>query len=390
MIRRKKQGKEERIISSEGKAGEGEALFYSERKTVRELVSPMGVNPNPLDYMVIHDNGLSLYTMCFYIDKLPKNATFASTFAPIFNFPEITSSVFINPMTGGKSSRQLDKRIISLDTERISAEKDGDRNRYRKIMGKMNDAEAFAQDVESGDNRLYEVSFLFTVQSVELDRLRLITSDIHNRAREKGIELSACYGVHPEAFVSGYPTNRVFKAGIGPVTSNVIKKHVFDKGALCTLFNHTRSSFSHKGGIVAGRDMSTGQLVTFNIYDASHTGFGLLICGKTGTGKSATIKMYLSRYIDFDYRIRSIDFESRGTIGEYGIMAEAVGGINFQIKQNSRHIINLFEVDEEEVFDEVTGTEYAAFRLNERIVDIVNMLLLIIKNVGVCETPEPT
>ena len=255
-------------------------IFYSNRKTVRELVAPIGVNPNPLDYFIIDDNGIPLYTMCFYIDKLPTRSTFATTFAPIFNFPNVTTSVFINPLTGGASSKQLDKRVLSLDSESIAARKGGDRNRYRKIVAKLNDTEKFARDVEAGDNQLYEVSFLFVIQATELDGLRLLGNDLHNVAREKGIELAACYGVHPEAFVSGYPTNRIFKAKYGIVTSNVIKKHIFDKGSLCTLFNHTSSTFSHKGGIIAGRNMSTGQPVTFDVYDPAHNGFNVVVSGK--------------------------------------------------------------------------------------------------------------
>lgn len=354
-------------------------LFHENRKTIKELVAPNGVNPNPLDYMIIDDNGIPLYTMCFYIHKLPTTAKFASTFAGLFNFPNTTSTVFIEPMVDGKSTKQLDKRVLMLDTERVGAEKERDRNKLRKIMSKLNDAENWAKEIESGDNILFEVAFLFTIQSEELENLRLKASDLHMRAREKGIELAACYSVHPEAFVSGYPTNRIFNS-TGPIKTNIIKKHVLDKGALSTIFNHTRSSFSHKHGIIAGRNMFTGQPITFDIYDPSHMAYGLIICGSTGTGKSATIKMYSSRYIDFGYKIRSIDFEARGTMGEYAMMATKLGGVNFQIKANSKNIINLFEIDEEEEFDEMTGTEYPVLNLISKISDLKNIIMIMIKN----------
>lgn len=379
MFGKKKEKETDKVLVA-GDDNRNIEIFYSTRKSVKELVAPLGVNPNPLDYMVIEDNGTPIYTMCFYIHKLPTRTKFATTFEPLFDFPGVTSNVFIDPMTGGKSSKQLDKRILSLDSERIAAENAGDRNRYRKIMAKLHDAERYAKDVESGDNRLYEVAFLFVLQSKELDGLRLLSNDFHNAAKEKGIELAACYAVHPEAFLSGYPTNRIFKARSGIVTSNVIKKHTFDKGALCTIFNHTSSHFSHKNGIIAGRNMFTGQPVTFDIYDPSHDGYGLVICGRTGTGKSATVKMYLSRYIDFGYKVRSIDFEARGTAGEYSVMAESVGGVNFQIKPGSKNIINLFEVDREDEFDEITGKEYPALNLIQAKENVKNLLMIMIKN----------
>lgn len=355
-------------------------LFLSSRKTINELIAPNGVNPNPLEYMVIDDNGEQLYTMCFYIDKLPTSATFATTFVPLFNFPNVTTNVFIDPMVSGESIKQLDKRVVMLDSERIGAEKAGDRNRVRKILAKLADTESWARDIESGDNLLFKVAFLFTLQANDIEKLRLMASDFHMRAREKGIEIVACYGVHPEAFVSGYPTNKIYNVSIGPIKTSTIKKHVLDKGALATIFNHTRSDFSHRYGIIAGRNMFTGQPVTFDVYDPSHNGYGLIICGKTGTGKSATVKMYLSRYIDFGYRVRSIDFEARGTMGEYAMMAKKLGGVNYQIKANSPNILNLFEVQEEDEFDEITGTEYPVLNLSAKIADLKNIIMIMIKN----------
>lgn len=378
--KRNEKWKKDMASASAVTADGTEDAFYRNRKTVRELIAPSGINPNPLDYMELDDNGVKLYTMCFYVDKIPKKLKFAYTFAPLFNFPEITSNVFIEPISRGKSSKKLNKRVISLDTERIAALNAGDRNRVRDIGNKLRDAEHFAEEIEGGDNALFEVSFLFTMQAVDLDRLRLIANDFNSRAREKGLELASCYSVHPEAFVSGYPTNRVFKAQHGLVTSNVIKRHIFDKYALNTIFNHTRSSFYHKNGILAGRNLNTRQLVPYDVYDESHTqGYNVAISGVTGTGKSATIKMWLSRYIDFGYKIRSVDMENKGSRGEYSIMADAVGGVNYQIRQNSDHIINPFELDVSIEMDEITKKEIETLNVSEKVTDVVSNLMIMIK-----------
>lgn len=356
-------------------------LFFSNRKTVKELIAPNGVNPNPLDHMVIHDNGIDVYTMMLYIDKLPTNSTFATTFAPLFNFPFVTSNVFINPMVAGKASRQLDKRVIVLDTERIAAEKDGDRNRHRKIMNKLQDAEAWATDIESGDNTLFEVSFLFVVQATDYDNLKLRVSDFHMRAKEKGIELMACYSVHPEAFLSSYPANSISSAHLNQlVKTATVKSHVFDKGSLCTIFNHTNSYFSHKDGTAIGHEISTGQLILWDNYDPSHDGFGVVVAGKTGSGKSAMVKMINSRNVDFDYVIRSIDVESVGSMGEYGLTSLNMGGINYQIKTGSNCILNLYDIDVEEEFDKITGTEYKALNLKEKMMDLKHLHITMVKD----------
>jgi hypothetical protein len=345
------------------------------RRTIRELVAPNGVNPNPLDYMVINDGGQNVYVMALYIEKLPTSATFASTFAPLFNFDGATSTVHINPLTSGEAGKLLDKRVLILDSEDAAAVKSGDRNRARKVGNKMSDAESWAAEIEKGANRLYEVVFLFAIMDTDLERLRIRVNDFHSIAGESGISICACYSCHPEAFLSTAPTNKIFRPCIGAVRGSVAKKHIMDKYSLACIFNHTHSDFSHKNGIIAGRNMHTGQPFRFDIYDPANNGYGLVCSGITGTGKSATIKMYLSRYADFGYQIASVDYESRGNCGEYAIMASHLGGANFQIKSNSKNTINLYELNEENEYDATTGSEIPVLRLLDKLTDLKHIMM---------------
>ena len=363
-------------------------LFGEDRKNLRDLIAPNGVNPNPADYLEIDDGGVKCYCVTLYIDKLPLRASFGMTFSGLFNFRGATSVVYIEPLRAGRATKKLDKRVVILDGEEVSAEKSGDRNRIRKIRGKMKDTEAWAADIEQGENKLYDVTFLFSMTDTDMDKLRIRVNDFHSRAAEKGIGICACYGCHPEAFLSTAPSNYLFKPVWGPVHTNTAKKLVMDKYSLACIFNHTRSNFSHRNGIIAGRNMHTGQPVLFDIYDAANDGYGLACAGKTGVGKSATIKMYGSRYADFGYKFASIDFESRGNHGEYTLMAEGLGGINFQIKANSKNIINLFEINEEIEFDEETRAEFPVLRLSDKIADLRNILMTMI--VGDKATPDFT
>lgn len=370
-------------------------LFLEGRKSVRELVASNGVNPNPLDYMEINDNGEKVYTMSMYIDKLPRGARFAQTFSALFNFEDVTSTVFINPLLGGRSSKMLDKRIYVLDSERTSAENQGDRNRYRKLSTKMNTAESWSIEIESGDNSLYEVVFLFNLRERDLDKLQLKVADFHNKAKEVGIELSACFACHPEAYASGMPLNRLLfvkdeKTG-GVIHTTTAKKHVMDKKSLACIFNHTRNDFSHKNGIIAGRNMHTGQPFCLDVYNKSSCGYGVVVSGGTGTGKSCMVKNYLSRYSDFGYHIASVDFETRGNRGEYSLMAERLGGVSYTLtstykKGMKRNLINMFDINEETEFDETTETEFRVLRLTDKIADLLHIVMTMI--IGSKREPE--
>ena len=369
---------EESVISATHDAGND--IFFENRKSVRELVAPIGINTAPLQYMVISDNETDVFTICYYIHKMPKLTKFATTFSALFNYPNVTSSVFISPVLDGKASKMLDKRVTSIETELISAKKSGDTNQIRKLENKKAEAEKWARDIETGNNALFDVGFLFVLQDTDLQHLFVTASDFHSRAREKGIDLAACYSAHPEAFLSAYPTNRIFHPGNGPLKGLSIKKHVMDKKALTTLFNHTRYEFSHKNGIVIGHNLSSGQLIVYDPYDPSHDGYGVVFVGKTGAGKSASVKIFTTRMVDFDYKIRSIDFEPKGSVGEYSGACSAVGGVNYQIHSKSSNIFNLFEIDKEEIFDEATNTEYPDLRLSEMLLNLRYLQIALLKD----------
>ena len=313
-------------------------LFGEARKSVKELVMCDGVDPNNNGYLVLNDSGQDIYVMCMYIEKNKRKNDFAVTYEKLMNTKGVTTSIYIEPMRDGKAVRTMDKRVLILDSEQQGAAKDGDRNRYRKLGSKLRDTEKYADDVESGNNNLYEVSFIFVLWNTSLEQLMIDVNEFHNTALNSGnIELCSCYSTHPEAFLSAAPMNRLYKAGTGLVKTCCVKKHVMDTYSLSCIFNHTRSDFYHENGIIAGRNMSTGRPATFDCYDKMFDSYGVVVCGSTGTGKSATIKMYFTRYADFGVRIASIDFEKVGSRGEYSRACEAVGGQNFVIKVGRVH-----------------------------------------------------
>lgn len=350
-------------------------LFGAARKSVKELIVCDGADPNNNGYLVLNDSGQDVYVMCLYIEKNKRKNDFAVTYEKLMNTKGVTTSIYIEPMRDGKAVRTMDKRVLILDSEQQGAARDGDRNRYRKLGSKLRDTEKYADDVESGNNNLYEVSFIFVLWNTSLEQLMIDVNEFHNTALNSGnIELCSCYSTHPEAFLSAAPMNRLYKAEAGLVRTCCVKKHVMDTYSLSCIFNHTRSDFYHEKGIVAGRNMSTGRPATFDCYDKMFDSYGVVVSGSTGTGKSATIKMYFTRYADFGVKIASIDFEKVGSRGEYSRACEAVGGQNFVIKVGSDYTINLFELDTQMEYDESSDMEYEDLNVMDKVSDLVNII----------------
>lgn len=353
-------------------------LFYAERKSLKEFLAPDAVDPNNYGYVKLQDGGRDVYVRNFYIEKMPNDATFATTFAELYNFRNMMSQTRIEPIDSARAIRLFDRQILDLDTELAAANKSGDRNRYRKINQKMGDTEGWARDLESGRNKMFNVTFLFQGNEKTLDELNSIGNDFHTKALGKNMNVVSCYGVEPEAYKSGFPTNRIYKSKLGPVSTTTAKTHQMDLYSLATIFNHTKSSFYHKNGVYLGRDMMTGRPITFDPYDVSLEAHNIIFAGKTGTGKSATIKMFLSRAADFGLKFCVVDTEARGRRGEYSILTNKLGGQVFEVHARSKEIINLFEVSEEMEYDESTGQETVALYLVEKISIIKGILMTMI------------
>lgn len=349
---------------------------------IRHVIAADGVDPGPNGYMVINDSGQDVYLRSFTITKLPKRTVFANTFAGLFDFPGCTSSVFVEPITEAEMIRRLDRQINILESEYISAS--GNVNRQRKLGLQQSETESWSRALETGNNSFYNVGFLFTIYADDIVSLNKQSDAFRALALAKGMDISNCFAVQPEAYLSNAPLCRKVSINTKLIKADAIKTHQMDKYSLSTVYNYTESSFSHKYGIPLGRDMFTKKPFVFDVYDGSHDGFTILVFGKTGSGKSATIKIMCCRYRVQGYRFVCIDSQARkGTgEGEYATCAELMNGVNFQISAASNNILNLFDVQESKKFvkdSASSGHEVLTLELTEKIIQCVNSIITMVQ-----------
>ena len=366
-------------------------------KILRNMVKPDGADPNPPSYTVINDGGKDVYIRSFTIKEMPKQATFANTFARMLNFPDCSSSIFVEPIEEKVMSGQIDRHIMVLESERINAA--GDPNRSRKLLRQERDAEAMADALESGETDYYNVGFLFSVYTDKgLDELDRITDRFRAEALRTGIEVICMYGLQAEGYISNGPFNRRYayvdknNALFG---NSGIEMFKMSKYGLSTVFNYTQSSHSHLGGVPLGRNIGSGYPYNFDIYDKSHDGYTILVCGKTNAGKSAMIKMLCIRNRLLGYRFAAVDSQAlKGRAeGEYAQCATLMGGVNFQISNRVSdmgvfHILNPFQIDESKIAVRSgvdTNKEIRTLELKNKVTQVVNNLFTMI--IGEKEKP---
>ena len=97
----------------------------------------------------------------------------------------------------------------------------------------------------------------------------------------------------------------------------------------------------------------------------------MIIFGKSGSGKSVTIKTIMARSsVLMGLENLVIDAE-----GEYVIVADYLNGINITIAPNSNTIINIFDIEPEIVKDEITGRERTVLNVENKVEDVTQSLL---------------
>lgn len=342
---------------------------------MKRRLAPDAFNPNSLDYFYINDMGMDVFAKSYYIDKLPLNVDFASTFAPLFNTKKVISSVFVNPMSPNESSRLMQNKMRSDETELLEAEQSGISYTIRKMEEKVAENNRNATRLASGKTKWFDVGFLFTITRESLEQLNFACAEFVNTAKERSIELSSCYGMQAEAYLTSGPYNKVFTGKMSLIKSSPVKFWVLDEEAVVTIFNHTNSFFSHPDGIPIGHNRWTGEAVLWNPYAQSHNGFSCAFVGKTGTGKSATIKMFAKRLSYFDYKFGCIDTEKSGGRGEYSTLCDEMGGVNFQLKTNSKNKLNIFEIDVQMEHDAATGIDYTVLKLADKCATVRDIIM---------------
>ncbi len=166
-----------------------------------------------------------------------------------------------------------------------------------------------------------------------------------------------------------------FKSNL-PLMSDTIKRtHTFDRNSMATVFPFTTSEVGHPTGVPLGFNKQTGVPILFDNFHSSLTNYNMVIFAKSGAGKSVTMKTLISRSaVLMGIQNLALDAE-----GEYRIVAESLGGINVVLSPNSKTIINLFDVEVENVKDEITGRERAVINVENKVEDVTQALLTMAK-----------
>lgn len=355
------------------KAGYEESSHEVKRKNaLRQMVAPEGVDPAPNTYLEISEGGKSVIIRSVTISKLPQNVKYAETLKEIMEFPNSECSIFVEP--ADDIERKLDRQVNILEAEEISSA--GNTNRVRKLNSQKMETELWAEQVESGNKKFFYVGFLFTFYGESVEAVNRMTDDFRSICVNKKMDISNCFAVQSEAYLSGFPFNRPQKKLLGIKNPDGVKMHLLDQEAASFILHYTSDHFTHKTGIPLARNLYNGLPYIFDLFNPAHDAYTVVMCGKTRSGKSSTIKIIMERGVPLKIRFVIIDSQTRkGTSeGEYASVTQLNGGTHYQISSRKNNILNIFDLQESTEYIKETadsGYERRTLDLNGAITGMV-------------------
>ena len=330
------------------------------KKTIKELIAPSGIDASKVDHLEIISN-VTRYARSFFISALPRMCTFPDLFRDLYFFGDINTSLYITPIAESRSQNELNKVINELETERIVAADRGNINRESTLTQKRLEAEQLRDEISAGFNKMYDASIVATLFSYSLEDLDRLTKMLAAEMSKSLVGVKSAWAIQEEAFKSNLP-----------LMSDKIKKiHSFDSRSMGTVFPFTTSEVGHPTGVPIGFNKQTGTPILFDNFHPSLTNYNMVIFAKSGAGKSVTMKTLISR----SSVLMGIESLALDAEGEYTIVAESLGGINVVLSPNSKTVINLFDIEPENIKDEITGRERTVLNVENKVEDVTQALL---------------
>lgn len=346
-------------FSTSNKAPEVNSITQN-KKDIKDLIAPSGIDATSTNHIEII-SGTSKYARTMLVSSLPRMCTFPLLLREMYNFGDINVSVFINPVSEAKSQNELNRTINELESERIVAADRGNINRESLLAQKRQEAEELRDAIASGLDKLFESSIMCTIFAYNMEELDRETELLSSEMSKTLTGVKTAWALQEDAFKSNLPFNE----------DKIAKKHTFDRRSMATVFPFINADVGHDNGIPIGFNRQTGLPILYDNFNSSLSNYNMVVFGKSGAGKGVTIKTLIAR----SAVLMGIESLALDAEGEYGVVAEALGGINVVISPNSDTIINPFDIEPEITRDEITGREMISLNVENKVEDVTQILL---------------
>lgn len=298
-----------------------DAPFHRSINSIVDIIAPSSVE---VDFRSIKVSG-QLYRT-FFIVGYPRYVS-TGWLSPIIDFDQSLSiSMFVYPADVEDVLSNLKRKIAEMEAT-ISSEQEKGQAPNPQTTAALNDAYGLQAELAKGMERFFQFSLYITVSAPDETLLE--------QASKKLTSTLASLLLTPKVATlqmeDGFKTTLPFGQDRLSITRNM------DTSSLASTFPFTSATLTQDKGILYGVNEQNGSLVIFDRYSLENA--NEVVFGKSGSGKSFTIKLEIIRQRMFGAEVIVIDPER-----EYDKLAVSLGGEHVDFSPNSSIKINPFDL----------------------------------------------
>ena len=250
-----------------------------------------------------------------------------SWLSPIINLDRaFDASIFVHPKSTADVLKQLRDQLARLQAQAIEEASKG-KVRDPILETAMADIESLRDTLQQGTDKFFELGVYITIYENSVKELNDTEGKIKGLLEYQLIFAKPATFRMMEGFNSTLPTD-----------DDQLNVHTsLNTEPLSSLFPFISFDLTSNSGILYGINTHNNSLVLFDRFKLEN--YNSVVFGKSGGGKSYTIKLEILRSLVFGTQVLIIDPED-----EYKYLADTVGGSPVKISINSDQHINPFDL----------------------------------------------
>ena len=303
------------------KKEEPEKIFETPTIGVRDFIAPASVTLSS-DYLKLGKR----FAKSFFIFSYPRYLS-TGWFSPIINLDvPLDIGFHVHPIETGQVLKQLRKKVTEITAEIIEREEKG-LIRDPALEIAYRDLETLRDKLQTAQERMFKFGLYLTVYGNSEKELKDIEVTLRSILESRLIYIKPALYQQREGFNSSSPYG----------LDQLMVHTPMNTGPLSSTFPFVSFDLSSNEGILYGINRHNNSLILFDRFSLENA--NLVLFGKSGSGKSYTIKLEILRSLMLGADVIVLDPEN-----EYKTLTEAVGGSFFNISLASPNHINPFDL----------------------------------------------
>ncbi|MEX2090965.1 MAG: DUF87 domain-containing protein [Candidatus Paceibacterota bacterium] len=290
-------------------------------KKLDELLAPEAFSVSP-NYFQIG----SKYARTIFLATFPRYLQ-TNWFSPILNLDRVLDvSIFVLPKNTVAVLKQLRDQLARLQSQ-VMEETSKGKVRDPMLETAMQDIEILRDKLQQGTDKFFELGVYITLYENSLKEL----DETENKIR----------GLLEYQLV--YPKSAIFRMGEGfastlPLNDDKLNIHTsLNTEPISSIFPFVSFDLTSNSGVLYGINTHNNSLVLFDRFNLENA--NAVVFGKSGGGKSYTVKLEILRSLIFGTQVIILDPEN-----EYKYLSDTIGGTSVKISINSDQHINPFDL----------------------------------------------